>query len=196
MNAMPKTDTQFPAFFIADDLALDFINTLYGSGTSLCDCFTDDRSVLQWLKRAGVAVPDPAQAPAGLLALARDLRTEAKALVDAARAGAAAEASLVNRILEQGRRSRTLAWDEQAGRFAVVRAPRGTDAASLLEPVAAALAALLAGGPLDRVRQCEGDGCTLLFCDLTKSRRRRWCSMAICGNRMKVAAFRARQKAS
>jgi predicted RNA-binding Zn ribbon-like protein len=70
----------------------------------------------------------------------------------------------------------------------------GTDAASLLEPVAVALADLLAAGPLDRVKQCEGDGCSLLFCDLTKSHRRRWCSMAVCGNRMKVAAFRARKK--
>ncbi|WP_327229156.1 CGNR zinc finger domain-containing protein [Achromobacter xylosoxidans] len=34
-----------------------------------------------------------------------------------------------------------------------------------------------------------------MFHDKTKSHRRRRCSMALCGNRMKVAAFRSRQKA-
>ncbi|NEJ40784.1 CGNR zinc finger domain-containing protein, partial [Rhizobium ruizarguesonis] len=36
--------------------------------------------------------------------------------------------------------------------------------------------------------------CTLFFLDTTKSHRRRWCSMALCGNRMKVAAFRSRKQ--
>ncbi|WP_371263350.1 MULTISPECIES: CGNR zinc finger domain-containing protein [unclassified Pseudomonas] len=44
------------------------------------------------------------------------------------------------------------------------------------------------------VRQCEAHDCVLLFHDLSKSHRRRWCSMATCGNRMKVAAFRSRNK--
>jgi predicted RNA-binding Zn ribbon-like protein len=43
------------------------------------------------------------------------------------------------------------------------------------------------------VRKCEAHDCTLLFEDATRSGRRRWCSMALCGNRMKVAAFRARR---
>ncbi|MGB6007206.1 CGNR zinc finger domain-containing protein [Castellaniella sp.] len=192
---MHKTLADAPApFFVADNLALDFINTRYGSGEAARECFADDRNVLDWLKSAGVAAPDVAEAPVGLLALARRLRADAKTLLDAALAGTQARASLVNQILEQGRRSMKLEWDGQSARFTIVRGPRGTDAASLLEPVAAALATLLADGPLDRVRQCEGEGCSMLFCDQTKSRRRRWCSMAVCGNRMKVAAFRARRK--
>ncbi|WP_422121526.1 CGNR zinc finger domain-containing protein [Providencia huaxiensis] len=44
------------------------------------------------------------------------------------------------------------------------------------------------------IRQCEASDCVLYFLDLTKSHRRRWCSMSTCGNRMKVAAFRERKK--
>ena len=45
------------------------------------------------------------------------------------------------------------------------------------------------------VKACEGAACTLLFVDHTRSRARRWCSMAICGNRAKQAAHRRRLKA-
>ena len=50
----------------------------------------------------------------------------------------------------------------------------------------------LTEGDLQRVRTCEAHDCTLVFEDTTRSGRRRWCSMALCGNRMKVAAFRSR----
>jgi predicted RNA-binding Zn ribbon-like protein len=51
---------------------------------------------------------------------------------------------------------------------------------------------LLMQEDLSLVRQCGGEDCTIIFLDRTKSHRRRWCSMAACGNRAKVAAFRAR----
>lgn len=74
---------------------------------------------------------------------------------------------------------------------------RRTDlnATAALLPVAEALARLLAEADFGLVRKCECEDCTLMFHDRTKSHRRRWCSMALCGNRMKVAAYRARQKA-
>ncbi len=45
-----------------------------------------------------------------------------------------------------------------------------------------------------RLRTCEQSDCAGLFLDRSRSERRRWCSMARCGNRAKVAAFRKRQK--
>jgi predicted RNA-binding Zn ribbon-like protein len=44
------------------------------------------------------------------------------------------------------------------------------------------------------VKRCEGAECTLWFVDRTKAHRRRFCSATACGNRDKVAAFRARQR--
>jgi predicted RNA-binding Zn ribbon-like protein len=54
-------------------------------------------------------------------------------------------------------------------------------------------AILLFGGPqATRIRHCEGQGCAILFLDTSRAGGRRWCSMAGCGNKAKVAAFRAR----
>jgi predicted RNA-binding Zn ribbon-like protein len=65
---------------------------------------------------------------------------------------------------------------------------------AVLMPIGEAIARLLVEGDFDLVRQCESTDCTLWFYDRTKSHHRRWCSMSMCGNRAKVAAFRARQK--
>ncbi len=69
-------------------------------------------------------------------------------------------------------------------------------------PIDAALATLardaidLVSGPLaTRVRECARPDCALLFVDTSKPARRRWCSMEVCGNRTKTAAYRARHKA-
>jgi predicted RNA-binding Zn ribbon-like protein len=51
------------------------------------------------------------------------------------------------------------------------------------------------GGPrATRLKRCEGSRCSLLFVDISRSGRRRWCSMDRCGNRAKVAAHRRRGK--
>jgi len=181
--------------FVADNCALDFINTAYGEGARHCECFVDDDSVVAWLKQAGLLPQVPEKAPEGLLALALEMRAAGKAMVRAAKAGRKADADLVNRVLKLGNPTRELQWDGETASFKVVKRRDTTSAIGLLEPIAEAMVDLLTGERLDLVRQCEGEDCTLLFHDLTKSHRRRWCSMAVCGNRMKVAAFRSRKKA-
>jgi predicted RNA-binding Zn ribbon-like protein len=55
-------------------------------------------------------------------------------------------------------------------------------------------AADLFGGPAAaRVRECSAPDCSSLFLDTSRAGRRRWCSMAACGNRQKVAAYRRRR---
>jgi len=63
---------------------------------------------------------------------------------------------------------------------------------SLLLPIGEALAKLVCEENFADVKVCEGQGCTLLFADHTRRRARRWCSMAVCGNRAKQAAHRSR----
>jgi len=58
-------------------------------------------------------------------------------------------------------------------------------------------AVLLVRGPLlERVKECENPGCSLLFLDDSQARRRRWCSMDRCGNLAKVAGYRSRSRAA
>ncbi len=59
----------------------------------------------------------------------------------------------------------------------------------LLAAVARSAAELIAEGARARLRLCANVHCGLFFYDNSRTRRRRWCSMAVCGNRSKVAAF-------
>jgi predicted RNA-binding Zn ribbon-like protein len=59
----------------------------------------------------------------------------------------------------------------------------------LLAAVARSGAEIVAEGARARLRVCANPQCGLFFYDNSRTRRRRWCSMAVCGNRSKVAAF-------
>jgi predicted RNA-binding Zn ribbon-like protein len=65
---------------------------------------------------------------------------------------------------------------------------------SLLLPIGEALAKFVCEEDFAGVKACEGHSCTLVFADHTRRRARRWCSMAVCGNRAKQAAHRGRLK--
>lgn len=178
--------------FVGNDLALDFINTVYAPAGEAVDVLVDDASVMEWLAAAGVANAQSIQPPAGIGTLAIALRREAAELLRAAQEGVSFDAPIVNSILEKGRPTLQIESSSEGARL--VERLRGHTPESLLEPVARAIGRLLAGGDLANVKRCQGDDCTLLFHDTTKSRTRRWCSMAMCGNRMKVAAFRSRKQ--
>jgi predicted RNA-binding Zn ribbon-like protein len=63
----------------------------------------------------------------------------------------------------------------------------------LLAAIARSAAELLAEGPESGLRRCDNSNCRLMFYDDSRTHRRRWCSMSLCGNRSKVAAFARRQ---
>ncbi|GAA0425399.1 CGNR zinc finger domain-containing protein [Streptomyces luteireticuli] len=70
--------------------------------------------------------------------------------------------------------------------------------ASLAEHLAAdggmALAFLLVAGELERLRRCGAPDCGRAFVDLSRNRSRRYCDGRTCGNRLHVAAYRARRR--
>ena len=57
-----------------------------------------------------------------------------------------------------------------------------------------ALAFVVATGELDRLRTCEAPDCERVLVDLSRNRCRRYCDSRTCGNRMHVAAYRARRR--
>lgn len=63
----------------------------------------------------------------------------------------------------------------------------------LLAAVARSAAEIIVEGAEARLRICGNPACGLFFSDNSRTHRRRWCSMAICGNRHKVASFARRQ---
>jgi predicted RNA-binding Zn ribbon-like protein len=63
----------------------------------------------------------------------------------------------------------------------------------VLWPVTGSAAEMLTHGPLERIRECPGQGtCGWLFLDLSKNASRRWCDMRVCGNRAKARRHYAR----
>ena len=61
-------------------------------------------------------------------------------------------------------------------------------------PIVDAAANLLAETESSRIRKCES--CVVHFFDTSKKGSRRWCSMNICGNKLKVAAYQRRKRTS
>ncbi|SDK86050.1 Conserved protein containing a Zn-ribbon-like motif, possibly RNA-binding [Nonomuraea maritima] len=57
-----------------------------------------------------------------------------------------------------------------------------------------AVASLIAAGSWSRIRACANDDCAHVFYDTTRSRTQRWHSYEMCGNRLNVAAYRARRQ--
>ncbi|MFJ9417460.1 CGNR zinc finger domain-containing protein [Streptomyces sp. NPDC101227] len=70
--------------------------------------------------------------------------------------------------------------------------------ASLADHLAAdggmALAFIFVAGERERLRHCEAPDCRHAFVDLSRNRSRRYCDSRTCGNRLHVAAYRARQR--
>jgi predicted RNA-binding Zn ribbon-like protein len=192
----PRVEVSTP-LFVADDMALDFINTAYGMGEARQECLASGAQVLAWLRLAGLTESFPvANGRLGALhKAALALRETALDLVMTRKAGGVGDVTPLNRVLELDSSYREIAWSK-GRRPKVEQRRRIGRIEALLVPVAEALATLLAQGDFTLVRKCEGSDCILWFYDHTKSHRRRWCSMALCGNRTKVAAFRARRNAS
>jgi predicted RNA-binding Zn ribbon-like protein len=59
----------------------------------------------------------------------------------------------------------------------------------LLAAIARSAAEIVVEGAKAPIRLCANPRCGLFFYDASRTHRRRWCSMASCGNRSKVAAF-------
>ncbi|MFG3256466.1 CGNR zinc finger domain-containing protein [Streptomyces sp. NPDC048172] len=75
-------------------------------------------------------------------------------------------------------------------------APGASVAQHLAADGGMALAFIIVSGERDRLRRCCAPDCRRAFVDLSRNRSRRYCDSRTCGNRLHVAAYRARQRES
>ncbi|MDH5824998.1 CGNR zinc finger domain-containing protein [Luteimonas sp. RD2P54] len=176
---------------VGDHLAMDLLNTQVRSHQELVDCWSSAEDVLRWLARHGIAAPAGSGSGVAdaLLAQARALRAQARDLIVKRKQGKVGNFTGLNAYLHAYLSAPSL-QRPRGGELALTRIARGDALACLLGPVAEAVARLLVEGDFALVKQCEHPDCILWFYDRTKSHRRRWCSMATCGNRHKAARFR------
>ncbi len=199
-----------PAMFIADSLGLDFLNSVATPVDTPVDWLDDGDGLIDWLAQAGLVPTDEldaltARAKPGELDKVAD---EARALREWFRAFVrkrAGRSLAADALRELGPLNGLLARDEAFSRIELRHddgnhgltlrmTRRWRSAESLLLPVGEALAKLVCEEDFADVKACEGHNCTMLFTDHTRRRARRWCAMAICGNRAKQAAHRSRLK--
>jgi predicted RNA-binding Zn ribbon-like protein len=199
-----------PAIFIADSLGLDFLNSIATPVDTSVDWLDSGDGLLRWLAQAKLV---PADALDELKA--RAMPGELDEVADQARAlrrwfrgfvqkymgrplpaKALQELGPLNKLLQRDETfsqiSRHRERDGDRFELQVVRRWRSSE--SLLLPIGQALAKFVCEEDFARVKACEGHSCTLVFADHTRGQARRWCSMAICGNRAKQAAHRSRLK--
>ena len=199
-----------PAIFIADSLGLDFLNSIATPVDTPVDWLDSGDGLVRWLAQAKLVPVDAldelrARALPGELdkiaAQARALREWFRRFVRKHMGRplppeALKELAPLNKLLGRDETfiqiSRHRERDGDRFELRVVRRWRSPD--SLLLPIGEALAKFVCEENFARVKACKGHSCTLVFADHTRSRARRWCSMAICGNRAKQAAHRNRLK--
>ena len=180
--------------FLSGDLALDFLNTRMKVREEIVDFLQCDADVRAWLDQAGLdaAKIGPKTKPFSLLRAARLLRENIRSLVEKRKAGVRGDPSLLNSFLDHAKSRPLLVWKKPRSlTIELIRQHETPEAA--LAPIAEAAALLLATADFNLVKRCEDETCVLWFSDQTKSHRRRWCSMLLCGNRNKVAAYRKRR---
>jgi predicted RNA-binding Zn ribbon-like protein len=172
--------------------ATDLCNTepvIDGQRVELLAGFDD---VVSWVNLAGVASRSEWFDVTGREAVrtvrfVRRLRASLRAVLDPVTVGSDALDDL-NNVLR-----------EAPGVLHAERSSGRTDVSLTAAAAGAQLRLDIAAATLDifrqdarRIRRCAGPTCVLLFLDVSKSGRRRWCDMAICGNRAKAAAHQAR----
>ena len=185
-------------------LALDFVNTRSGLGTpDEVEHLQEPVNLLEWAEHAGTVTSRETRAlrselksgPEGPDMLMR-ARSARQAIYDVASALAAGrkppERSLsqVRDLASETMKAAKLTRSRDGTFELSFRGARAFDA--VVGPVALSMYDLLREGSFERLKQCPQPDCGWLFYDRSKNNSRRWCDMAVCGNRMKAQRHRSR----
>ncbi|MDX1491914.1 MAG: CGNR zinc finger domain-containing protein [Pseudohongiellaceae bacterium] len=188
---------------IGDHLALDFLNSRVSGNKEFADWLDGDQNFLDWLLKVNIAdesilaaVKLNQQQRQLLVEQAKELRNWLEGFVSRLVAGNKAEhidadIQFINSLL-----SKDSCYAQIEGDYTISNRRRWQSPESLLQPIINAIADLICHVDPELIKQCEAHNCILYFHDRTKAHKRRWCSMAICGNRAKAAANRARKAQS
>lgn len=187
--------------FVGNQLALDFLNTRPVQNGAALELLPDFEALLRWFHATGLLTSremvnlrrqwgESDQARRTLEAV-WELREKLRKEILAWERGATVRRSLLDEL------NRLMALHPMRIRLKAERSVLSKELwfdpqqpEELFAPLAYAAATLFAETNPDRVRKCAQ--CVLHFHDTSKKGTRRWCSMRLCGNRVKVAAYAAR----
>jgi len=196
--------------FIGGDAALDFVNTVTGrdqAATEPARDWVDSYArLLAWARLAhllpestlrALATQAKRRPRAAKLALARakDLRESLFVLVHALVTGRAAPMktlALLRKYWTRAVNAHELKY--VAGRIALRLRHDNADLDLIAAMVAYRIVEQVLRAPPERLRMCQGPNCAWVFVDTSKSGRRCWCDMKVCGNAAKARRFSARAR--
>src|SRR5216117_1695748 len=184
-------------FFLGERLAVDLLNTVVVQDGRVQDLFQGVRDVAAWAEAAGVL---PHGALRGRAAgqeaerLRRFRETLRRGLMAWAVGGTPPRGliALLNQHL--ARDPEVSEVTASRGKLVTRRRSFGAPLDHFYGAVARSAAELLAGGDPRRLRKCANPSCRLMFYDVSKAGRRRWCSMRTCGGQAKARAFYRRRR--
>ena len=202
-SPIPDSDWKDGFLFVGNHLALDFLNTRPVQNGEPMELLSDFSTLLRWFQGAGLLSSREManlQRRSGESAVARrtleavrEFREKLRKQVLAWESGT----DIVRATVEELNRLMTahpmLSKLQAAGNIRSMELwfePRQPE--DLFAPLAHSAAKLFAETDRNRVRKCGK--CVLHFLDTSKKGTRRWCSMQLCGNRLKVAAYARRQR--
>jgi predicted RNA-binding Zn ribbon-like protein len=184
---------------IAGRLALDFANTASSPRNLSWDDFvsfltvsravTSDRGAQ--LRNLVLSEPHAVEAVLAKILLLRESYLAIFSAIARRKPFSKALAEPINQILRITAGHDELVQQGEFWRLQYIAREQGLE--WLLAAIARSAAELLVEGPDAPIRRCANPKCRLFFYDDSRTHRRRWCSMATCGNRHKVAAFLERQ---
>src|SRR5205809_7810079 len=184
-------------FFLGERLAVDLLNTVVVQDGRVRDLLQGPRDVAGWAEAAG-ALPHGAlrgspagQEPERLRGFREMLR---QGLVAWAAGGTPLPGLIALLNYHLARDPEVSEVTASRGKVVTRRRPAGAPLERLYGAVARSAAELLAGGDPRRLRKCANPSCRLMFYDVSKAGRRRWCSMRTCGGRAKSRAFYRRRR--
>ena len=185
-------------YLIADHKGLEIVNTIGAPYGEELDWIFNGPELLAWMQAVELLTAAEAENLQKRLSVEdldaaaqslRELRTEVQQNVPDA---SPAFLERLNQMLTQGRGHYEITTTKDGVRTMRFQ-PLLETAEDLVVLVAVEVAEMFCLNAPDRIRKCANPSCTYWFHDTTRNNRRRWCSMAVCGNRAKVAAHRARQ---
>ena len=185
--------------FIGERLAIDLLNTVMVIEGQVRDLLERPGDIARWGEGARIAQSEGAK-PASrvhqrelneLRTFREDLRRGLRAWIETHRPGRQLVALLNTRLLRDPEVLELGVVDDE-----LIPTPRSIAAPRdrLYGAIARSAASLLAQDDPGRLRKCANPDCRLMFYDVSKAGRRRWCLMQTCGARAKVSAFRARRR--
>ena len=184
-------------FLLGERLAVDFLNTVVVQDGRARDLFDRRRDVASWgeatgvLRRGTLRSSALGHEPEGLRHFREALRRGLAAWVAGATVPPGLLALLNRHLARDPEVGAVTAW---RGKVVMQRWPAGAPLERVYGAVARSAAELLAGGDRRRLRTCANPACRLMFYDVSKAGRRRWCSMQTCGGRSKIRAFYRRRR--